>query len=497
MIDTIYIIGVDERFERAMTRIVQLFNDDANVYFTNRYLAMEMPHAIIIEEHTTVSQLTGRLFISGDICDVVTSKFTEEENDTIRSKRQAIGYIILTLLQNYTKTVQPWGILTGIRPTKLYHSLRRLGYVKEKVREILANNYAVLTEKIDLLEKIVDRQLLVIPDFDELVNEVSIYIGIPFCPTKCAYCTFPAYSIQGQGDLVSRFLQSLHYEIEQIGNWLSKNNVKITTIYFGGGTPTSISATEMDELYRKMAQFFPNVKNVRELTVEAGRPDTIDEKKIDVLKKWNVDRISVNPQSFKEETLMAIGRHHTVKETIEKYKLAYDRGLTNINMDLIIGLPGESVEDFSHSLSVLEELLPASVTVHTLSYKRASTMTKYKEKYKVASREEIHEMMDKASKWMDEHHYAPYYLYRQKNILGNLENIGYALHGKESIYNIVIMEEAQTIIGLGSGASSKWVDLKLRTIERFANPKDPRQYVDRIEEVTEKKIEALTELFDN
>lgn len=494
MIETVYLVGVETAFERAVTRIVQLFHDDAKVIYSDHLVVDEMALAITVEQMDK-SRLIGRLYVFGQLRDQITTSFEQEVDSGKQIKRQAIGRIVLSLLQNYTNIIQPWGILTGIRPTKLYHTLRRNGYHKNKIRTILLEDYLVSEEKVHLLEQIVELQLHVLPHFDQLIDEVSIYIGIPFCPTKCAYCTFPAYGIEGQGDLVTKFLTSLHYEMEQVGKWLLENNIGITTIYFGGGTPTSISAEEMDQLYEKLYEFFPNVQNVRELTVEAGRPDTIDEEKIRVLKKWKVDRISVNPQSFKEETLQAIGRHHSAKETIVKYKLAYEKGLKNINMDLIIGLPGEGVGDFSNSLSVLEELLPSSVTVHTLSYKRASTMTKYKEKYHVASREEIHEMMELAKHWMKLNHYQPYYLYRQKNILGNLENVGYALDGDESIYNIVIMEEAQTIIGLGSGAMSKWVDPNTREIERFANPKDPRQYVERIKQVTQGKLEALTALF--
>lgn len=283
--------------------------------------------------------------------------------------------------------------------------------------------------------------------------------------------------------------------MRQIGAWLKEHDVPITTIYFGGGTPTSITAEEMDMLYEEMYESFPSMERVREVTVEAGRPDTITPEKLDVLKKWGIDRISINPQSYIQETLKAIGRHHTVEETIEKFKLAREMGMNNINMDLIIGLPGEGLHEFEFTLNETQKLNPESLTVHTLSFKRASEMTQNREKYKVATREEITQMMQRATDWTKKFGYVPYYLYRQKNILGNLENIGYAHPGKESIYNIMIMEEVQSIIGLGCGASSKWVHPETGKISRFANPKEPKAYNEGFEKYTEAKIEALNQLF--
>ena len=235
------------------------------------------------------------------------------------------------------------------------------------------------------------------------------------------------------------------------------------------------------------------MENVREITVEAGRPDTITEEKIEVMKKWNIDRISINPQSYTQETLKAIGRHHTVEETIDKYLLAKECGMDNINMDLIIGLPGEGVPEFKHSLDETEKLMPESLTVHTLSFKRASEMTRNRTRYKVAGRDEVEKMMQEAQSWTESHGYHPYYLYRQKNILGNLENVGYAKKGMDSLYNILIMEEQQTILGLGCGAASKFVHPTTGKITHFANPKDPKSYNDGYAHYTRKKIDILEE----
>lgn len=350
-------------------------------------------------------------------------------------------------------------------------------------------------EKHYLLERIVDKQLEVIPDLYNLKNEISIYIGIPFCPTKCAYCTFPAYAIQRNQTIVSDFLEKLQQEIRATGDWLKHSGIAVTTIYFGGGTPTSISAEQMDALYAVLYESIPSIENVREITVEAGRPDTLSDDKLEILKKWNIYRISINPQSFHEETLQAIGRHHTTLQTIEKFHMAREYGFENINMDLIIGLPGEICAEFEKTLNQMEKLQPESITVHTLAFKRASEMTQNKEKYKVADHDEVEKMMRMSTEWMTSHCYEPYYLYRQQNILGNLENIGYSKPGQESIYNILIMEEVQTIIGLGCGASSKFVNPETGVITRYANPKDPKTYIENINKFTSEKLNHLEDLF--
>jgi oxygen-independent coproporphyrinogen-3 oxidase len=416
------------------------------------------------------------------------------ETDTRQLKR-IYSHVFLEVLEQLTGMKQSWGILTGIRPMKLFHKYRQQGHSLDDAKRLLIEKHRISEEKSELLAEIERVQLQAIPDLHHIQNDVSIYIGIPFCPTKCAYCTFPAYAIHRKNGRVESFLDGLHEEIREIGKWLKDRDIKITTIYFGGGTPTSIEADEMDALYKTMYDSFPHMKEVREVTVEAGRPDTITPAKIDVLKKWGIDRISVNPQSYTDETLKAIGRHHSVQETIDKFWLSRNMGMKNINMDLIIGLPNEGLEEFRHSLDETEKMQPESLTVHTLSFKRASEMTRNKEKYKVADRETVEQMMKMGEQWTKENGYVPYYLYRQKNILGNLENVGYAKLGEESLYNIIIMEEVQTIIGIGCGASSKFMDPATGKITQFQNPKDPAAYILTFEEYIEKKIEHLESIF--
>lgn len=488
----------DERFHRPLQLIANLFFEETEVLFGDKgkspdiTVEFDLIIAETVNARATLTDQTGKFFTASFEKELLDN---ETEKDRFRRIKTAVSHVYLTVLQDWTGMIQKWGILTGIRPTKLLHKLLREGMPKEEAHKKLMDEYLITDEKIFLMQQIIDRQLTAVPDLYELQNEVSIYIGIPFCPTKCAYCTFPAYAINGRQGSVNSFLGGLHFEMRQIGKWLKDNNINITTVYYGGGTPTSITAEEMDMLYEEMYASFPNVQDIREVTVEAGRPDTITPEKLDVLKKWNIDRISINPQSYIQETLKAIGRHHTVDETIEKYHLARKMGMNNINMDLIIGLPGEGVKEFTHTLNETEKLMPESLTVHTLSFKRASEMTKNKEKYKVADRNEVEDMMELAEKWTKDHKYLPYYLYRQKNILGNLENVGYSLPDQESIYNIMIMEEQQTIIGLGCGAASKFIDPMTGKITQFANPKDPKSYNDGFEDYTNKKIKILNELF--
>ncbi|MFD3201681.1 radical SAM protein, partial [Bacillus sp. LR_5] len=312
----------DDRLHRPLQNIANLFYEECELAYGG-----EEPADFVIslalsqtDEHVTVS---GEVKGTG-IKEQHTKFFSPgmNEKEAFKQVKNTISYVYLNLLQAHTGITQKWGILTGIRPTKLLHKKLQSGMSKEQAHAELKKDYLIHDEKIMLMQEIVDRQLAAVPDLYRVKDEVSIYIGIPFCPTKCAYCTFPAYAIQGQAGRVGSFLWGLHYEMQKIGEWLKEHDVKVTTIYFGGGTPTSITAEEMDLLYEEMVRSFPDVKNIREITVEAGRPDTITEEKLAVLNKYDIDRISINPQSYENETLKAIGRHHTVEETIEKYHLS-------------------------------------------------------------------------------------------------------------------------------------------------------------------------------
>ncbi len=497
---TIYITEqFKDDWNRVLNHIANLFYEDSVIKFTKDGSDMSISFTHAIDEQFTITT-AAKLIVDGQeyTSDYSIGYATEgtEKEQNIRMKR-ALSHVMLDVLEQYTGMTQQWGILTGVRPTKLYHKYRKAGLPEEEIFAVLKKDFRLSDAKISLMKEIVARQLQVIPDLDEIGQEISIYIGVPFCPTMCAYCTFPAYAIQSnrKAGRVEKFIDGLHIELREMGKWLTEKNMRITSIYWGGGTPTSIEAEEMDALYQTMFDSFPNKESIREITVEAGRPDTITPEKIEVLKKWGIDRISVNPQSYTQETLKAIGRHHTVQETVDKFWLSRNMGMNNINMDLIIGLPNEGIEEFKHSLEESAKMQPESLTVHTLSFKRASEMTRNKDKYKVADRDTVAEMMQMASNWTKENGYVPYYLYRQKNILGNLENVGYCKPGEESIYNIVIMEEVQTILGIGCGASSKFVHPVTGKITQFHNPKDPAAYIMTFEDAIKKKIDILNELY--
>lgn len=485
-------------FEEVTISYTPLDEADWTVTLT---LRINEPHTVHAEAELERPGYTGQRWVQRQERALSDNSSGYNRKSTIR---RAVCSALLQVLQQATGLKQPWGILTGVRPTKLMHNLMQK-HDREACGRILREQHLVSERKAELLLDIAERQLKVIPDLFELDREVSVYIGIPFCPTKCAYCTFPAYDIRGNNGSVTAFLEGLHEEIRVMGSWMKEAGLRITTIYWGGGTPTSITAEQMDALFVTMHEAFPDMDKVRELTVEAGRPDTITPDKINVMTKWNVDRISINPQSFTQVTLDAIGRHHTVTETVEKFLLAREMGMDNINMDLIIGLPNEGMKELEHSLAETEKLLPESLTVHTLSFKRASKMTKNRDQYDVAERDEISDMMERAIEWTEQFNYKPYYLYRQKNILGNLENVGYSLEGRESLYNILMMEERQTIIGLGCGAVSKILfpaerdaeGQEHQRIERFPNPKEPSVYNQAYKEYIEKKIKLLDEAYSH
>ncbi|PIC62997.1 coproporphyrinogen III oxidase [Sporosarcina sp. P13] len=480
---------------------IRLFTHLANLFFEQSKIVSELTDDETLDvrftEDTELPSVSVELRWHGKQYD---AQFTEEilateEREIIRQRKRMYSHVLLEVLEQATGMEQEWGILTGIRPTKLYHMYRQDGFSVDEAKQLLQQRHRVSVRKSELIAQIANIQLKALPDLYTLKQEVSIYIGIPFCPTKCAYCTFPAYAIHRKNGRVESFLDGLHEEMRAIGRWLKEHDIRITTIYFGGGTPTSIEAEEMDALYQTMVDSFPYMEHVREVTVEAGRPDTITVPKLKVLKKWGIDRISVNPQSYTDETLKAIGRHHSVQETIDKYWLSREQGMRNINMDLIIGLPNEGLAEFEHSLAETEKMQPESLTIHTLSFKRASEMTRNKDKYQVADRKTVGQMMTRGEEWSKANGYIPYYLYRQKNILGNLENVGYAKPGEESLYNILIMEEAQTIIGLGCGASSKFMDPATGKLTQFHNPKEPAAYILGFEESIDRKIAYLDEVF--
>ena len=410
-------------------------------------------------------------------CDLPDTLTRKEVKD--RFKR-----LIYTSLSNYSQRELPWGTLTGIRPTKIPMAMLEEGASDEEIRSYMKETYYCSDEKIQLSTEIAkwEQKLLSTLDYQD---GYSLYVGIPFCPSTCLYCSFTSYPLGVWKKRVDEYLDALCKELDYIAEEL-KDKV-LNTVYIGGGTPTTLNAEQMDRLLTKIEENF-DFSHVQEFTVEAGRPDSVTREKLEAIKKHKVDRISVNPQTMKDETLKIIGRHHTVQQTIEAYKLAREVGFDNINMDLIIGLPGETKADVAHTLEELKALAPDSITVHSLAIKRAARLNLFKDTYEEMGFENSAEIMDLTYESCMEQGLLPYYLYRQKNMAGNFENVGYAKADKAGIYNILIMEEKQSIVAAGAGASTKMVYPGGR-IERIENVKDVGQYIERIDEIIQRKQE--------
>lgn len=319
-----------------------------------------------------------------------------------------------------------------------------------------------------------------------------------FCPTRCLYCSFASNPINGNKKFVEPYLKALSYEIKEMSKYVKEKNLKIETIYFGGGTPTSINNEEFENLMNLIYNSFIKENSPREFTVECGRPDSITLEKLKTMKRYNVTRISINPQTMNDKTLKLIGRNHTSKDVIEKFKMAKDLGFQDINMDMIIGLPGEGLEEAKHTAKEILKLSPDSLTVHGLSLKRGSIMYEnfiLKKGLGLKSQEEIMKMYEESRELAKALDIKPYYMYRQKNMVGNMENLGYAKQGKECLYNIEMIEDKQTIIALGADAVTKVVFLEENRLERFANVKDLKGYTERIQEMVEGKIKLLNTLY--
>lgn len=385
-------------------------------------------------------------------------------------------------LEKLTGKSPKWGILTGIRPIKMAGELYRRSGSFEVVEDALKKDYFLHDEKVHLVTDILKYQLDTagLPD----KNSLSVYIGIPFCPTRCLYCSFTSNQVADSE--IERYLEALHKEIEYASAAIKKEGYKIESIYIGGGTPTTLNERQLTGLLKNISRSF-NIKTLKEFTVEAGRPDTITSEKLKVIRESGVDRISINPQSMKQETLEVIGRAHTVKDIERAFSLAKREHIGIINTDLIAGLPGENFEDFKNSISEILRLEADNITLHTLAVKRASRLREMDENFNYRDEELRERMLSYALDALKEKGYEPYYLYRQKHTSGNTENIGFCKNDKVSLYNIRIMEEAQSILALGAGGISKVYFPKENRLERVANVSNYEIYIERIDEMIERK----------
>lgn len=394
-------------------------------------------------------------------------------------------------LSDITGKTLPWGTLTGVRPTKIPLTMIEEGKKDDDIIKHMKDAYKCSDEKTKLSLEVAKRERSLLNRLD-YENGYSLYIGIPFCPTTCLYCSFTSYPLGMWKKEVDSYLDAMIKELEFVADRFSDK--VLDTIYVGGGTPTTLDEFQLDRLLGKVEELF-DLSHLKEITVEAGRPDSITKEKLEVIKKHNISRISINPQTMKQETLNLIGRHHTVEQVISAYHLARDTGFDNINMDLIVGLPGERIDDVRMTMEKLKELDPDSITVHSLAIKRASRLNILKEQYKDYEINNTDEIINLTRDYAYGMEMTPYYLYRQKNMAGNFENVGYAKPHKAGIYNILIMEEKQTIIAVGAGASTKVVFKEENRIERIENVKDVRNYIDRIDEMIDRKRTFFSEKY--
>lgn len=403
-----------------------------------------------------------------------------DDRTVSKSKIKRRLYFMLYAL---TGKLLPWGTLTGIRPTKIAITKLEQGWSREEIRDYMGSMYLTSREKIQLSIDIAqrERRLLTPLNYQE---GYSLYIGIPFCPTTCLYCSFPSYPIGKWKGRTGDYLNALFKEIDYTAVKMAGR--PLDTVYLGGGTPTALPAEDLDALLTRLRAVFP-VDRALEFTVEAGRPDSITREKLQVLKGHGVTRISINPQTMKQETLDLIGRRHSVEMVRETFALARELDFDNINMDLIIGLPGETSRDVKNTMEQIKELNPDSVTVHSLAIKRASRLNLLWEEYRDKTGCDIDAMAEIAAQGAKDMGLEPYYLYRQKNMAGNFENVGYAAPGKACIYNILIMEELQTILACGAGTTTKLIFPAENRKERIENVKDADQYVERIDEMLRRK----------
>lgn len=399
------------------------------------------------------------------------------ENDHARNMELAVFGVLTEILSIRPK----WGVLTGIRPVKLAMQLHDMGLSEEEIRKKLKEERLVSDEKLDLLLTTMEHELEI--RASSRPNSVSLYISIPFCPSRCSYCTFTSHSVEKAAKLIPQYVELLCGELKDIAVLIDEIGLHLETVYMGGGTPTVLTAKQLDRVLSTVNESF-DMTGVRELTVEAGRPDTITAEKLAVLKKNGVGRISINPQTMDDEVLAAIGRKHTAEDVKNAFTLAKTFGFDSINMDLISGLPGDNMEKFRKTIAEVIAMNPDNITLHTLTVKHGANLAPMAQSVFAATADAMNEY---AYGEFAKAGYFPYYLYRQKGTVDNLENVGFCKPGKEGIYNIFIMDETHTILSAGAGGVTKMKAPYDKKIERIFNFKYPYEYIERFELMNERK----------
>lgn len=404
-------------------------------------------------------------------------------DDNRRETKNILKKLLYRLMVEDTGMELPWGNLTGIRPAKIPGMLMEQGMEEPEVRKVMKETYLISDEKLDLAMNISKREQKLLSDINYR-DGYSLYVGIPFCPTTCLYCSFTSFPIRLYKEKTDNYVSALIKEIEFLGNRLKGR--ELNTVYIGGGTPTTLSPKELDRLIKALKANF-DFNTVKEFTVEAGRPDSITREKLVVLKNNGVTRISINPQTMNQKTLDIIGRKHTVEQVREAFELARECGHSNINMDFIVGLPEETEDMVKYSMEETMKLKPEGITIHSLALKRSSRLNIQKEDYSDMTMENNSDLMNVTKEYAEKMGMKPYYLYRQKNMAGNQENVGYSKEGCEGLYNILMMGDFQDVWAVGAGAVTKLLSPDRKEGKRIDTVKNVDQYIERIDEMIDRK----------
>ena len=406
-------------------------------------------------------------------------------DETVRLRRRALQQSYYAAALPHLDTVPAWGALAGVRPTKITTKHLLEGGTEKSADQLLKNIYYVTPERRALAIDCSRSTVAAANLLDE--KDISLYVGIPFCPTRCAYCSFVSRSVGKRTELLEPYLAALEQELRLTGKLLANSGRHVRSVYIGGGTPTTLSSFQMAKLLDSIHEAF-DLSRCLEFTVEGGRPDTLDAEKLRTIREHGADRMSINPQTMEDNVLRASGRPHTAADVLKSYEQAVNAGFTAINMDLIAGLPQDSFEGFCRSLDTVAALQPANITVHTLALKKGADL--FEKRVDLPSGADVARMVEYANETLRKLGYKPYYLYRQKYMSGSFENVGWSREGQDCLYNIYMMEELHTILSLGGGGMNK-VNLPDGSLQRFHNPKFPEQYIGQIDSVLAQKEELF------
>lgn len=468
----------NELFRYDLYQIVNLFYDFTDIIFVKEQ--MESNLSVIVDEKI-------RICSEDKIKEILISDKT--------SQKEQLKKAVFQYLTDKTKKNLPWGTLVGIRPTKNVLSLMEKGYTEAEIIQYMTEHKCTDESKSKLCIDIVNNEKGIL---NKNSKTVSVYINMPFCPTKCLYCSFTSNPVTQNKKFIEPYLEALFFEMKKLSGFIEEKGLSIQCVYFGGGTPTAVNEEQFRRTLKNIFNYFVKDKDVTEFTVECGRPDSINEDKLQTMKDFGVHRISINPQTMNDETLKRIGRNHCSEDIKEKFRLARNFGFNNINMDLIVGLTGESLEHIQKTCSDILSLRPDSITVHGMSIKKGSRLHEniLNKNFEVKpEQDEINKMYEAVTNLAYDMGMKPYYLYRQKNTFGNMENVGFCKEHKEGIYNIQMIEETQSIIALGTDAATKVVFFDENRIERHMNVKDVNEYINRVNEMIDKKINLLKSLY--